>query len=210
MTQGSLPLNIAALLSPRQVRLAETGDLSDNSLIKQALDGKVSSFKILVERYNKKAYLYARGMIGNRDDALDLSQEAFIRVYKNLNKFDQTYPFGVWFFTILANLCKNHLRSRYNKGENINSEDYLEAVPASESLQPDQSLFKTENQRMVWEAISELPAKFREIIMLCHFQDMSYDQIAKALNMPRGSVMSRLYYARKNLREILEKKGVEL
>jgi len=205
------PLRIAEFIIPGQIRMRQTsGDSSDNDLIRLALDGKISAFKSLVERYEKRAYLYARGMIGNGEDAYDLSQEAFIRVYKSLNRFDQSYPFGVWFFTILSNLCKNHLRKKYNRNEDINSEEFLDSLPAAESSKPDQALFQSDIKRLVWEAISELPAKFREIILLSHFEEMSYDQIAKALNMHRGSVMSRLYYARRKLREILEKKGVDL
>ncbi len=185
-------------------------EVSDNALIRQVIGGRIKSFRRLVQRYQKQAYLFARGMVGNADDAYDLSQEAFVRVYKHLNRFDSSYPFKVWFFHILSNLCKNHLRQRKNRQAVTTSTEMTETVAAPITQRPDIVFQKTEIQQKVWEGIAELPEKFREIIILCHFQDMPYEQIAKVLDIPRGSVMSRLYYARQKLREILEKKGVAL
>jgi len=183
---------------------------SDNDLAKDAAGGRVSAFRVLVERYQKRAYLYARSMVHNSDDAYDLSQEAFVRVYRHLKKFDPAYPFRVWLFHILSNLCKNHLRQRKTRDAVVigAGEQEIEAVSPTDN--PDIVFHKSETQAQVWEAIGQLPDKFREIIILSHFQDMPYDQIAKVLDIPRGSVMSRLYYARLKLREILEKKGVSL
>jgi RNA polymerase sigma-70 factor (ECF subfamily) len=163
-----------------------------------------------VERYQRGAYLFACGMIGNQDDAFDLSQEAFIRAYKNLDRFNPVYQFKTWFFQILSNLCKNHLRQRGNRESVVTSTEMTTAAAAPRKSRPDVLFEKNEIQKAVWSGINELPEKFREIIILNHFQDMSYDQIAGALDMPRGSVMSRLYYARLKLREILEKRGIEL
>jgi RNA polymerase sigma-70 factor, ECF subfamily len=183
---------------------------SDNDLIKEASNGRSSAFKELVERYQKQAYLFARGMVHNTDDAYDLSQEAFVRVYKHLKRFDYAYPFRVWLFHILANLCKNHLRQRKTRDNVVT--DTGEEMPegVSETGNPDIIFNQSETQARVWQGIGRLPEKFREIIILSHFQDMSYDQMAQVLEIPRGSVMSRLYYARLKLREILEEMGVEL
>jgi len=197
------------------IRKIVTGDISqsdtnDNALVLQTLQGKVKSFKILVERYQKRAYLFASGMVGNHDDAYDLSQEAFIRAYKNLNRFDPLYQFKTWFFKILSNLCKNYLRQKGNRDIVLTSSEITAAAAAPHKARPDMLFEKSEIQREVWICINELPEKFREIIILNHFQDMSYEQIANVLDIPRGSVMSRLYYARLKLREILEKRGIEL
>lgn len=183
---------------------------SDNDLVKEASKGRTSAFKELVERYQKRAYLFARGMVHNTDDAYDLSQEAFVRVYKHLKRFDYAYPFRVWLFHILANLCKNHLRQRKTRDNVVT--DTGEEMPegVSQTGNPDIVFDRTETQSQVWEGIGKLPEKFREIIILSHFQEMSYDQMAQVLEIPRGSVMSRLYYARLKLREILEEMGVEL
>ncbi len=205
------PLKIAGMSIQEMTGLsAPEMEVSDNALIRQVLGGRIKSFRRLVQRYQKQAYLFARGMVGNADDAYDLSQEAFVRVYKHLNRFDSSYPFKVWFFHILSNLCKNHLRQRKNRQAVTTSTEMTETVAAPITQRPDIVFQKTEIQQKVWEGIAELPEKFREIIILCHFQDMPYEQMAKVLDIPRGSVMSRLYYARQKLREILEKKGVAL
>lgn len=185
----------------------ETGD---DALISQTIKGRIKSFRELVLRYQKRAFLYARAMVGNPEDAYDLSQEAFIRVYKHLGRFDPAYPFKVWFFHILSNLCKNHLRQRENRKTSTMSAEITATIAAPISQRPDIIFEKSELQLQLWEAVAELPEKFREIITLCHFQDMSYEQISKILEIPRGSVMSRLYYARQQLRRILEARGITL
>ncbi|UCE66275.1 MAG: RNA polymerase sigma factor [Candidatus Zixiibacteriota bacterium] len=205
------PIKIPGITVRGKMTAAEIeGDISDNSLVLQILQGKVKSFKILVERYQKGAYLFAVGMIGNHDDAYDLSQEAFIRAYKNLNRFNPVYQFRTWFFRILSNLCKNHLRQQANRGSVLTSSEMIYAAAAPRHQRPDVLFEKSEIQREVWNCVNELPDKFREIIILNHFQDMFYEQVAKVLDIPRGSVMSRLYYARLKLREILEKRGIKL
>lgn len=205
------PLKIAGI-SIRNIMpdtLAEK-DLSDNALVLQTLDGRVKSFKVLVERHQRGAFLFANSMVGNNDDALDLSQEAFIRAFKNLNRFNPIYQFKTWFFQILSNLCKNHLRQRKSRENVVTSSEMTEIAAAPAKARPDVIFEQTETQKAVWDGIYDLPEKFKEIIVLNHFQDMSYDQIAGVLEIPRGSVMSRLYYARLKLREILEKRGIEL
>jgi RNA polymerase sigma-70 factor (ECF subfamily) len=185
-------------------------ELCDNELVAHVLRGDRAFFKELVDRYQKRAYLFARGMVHNSDDAYDLSQEAFVRAYKNLKKFDKAYPFKVWLFHILSNLCKNHLRQKRTRARVMvdSGESAQQAVSATDS--PDAAYQKSQTQAVVREAIARLPEKFREIIILSHFQEMSYEQMAQVLDIPRGSVMSRLYYARLKLREILEEMGVEL
>ncbi len=185
-------------------------EICDNDLVAQAIKGRVSAFKELVERYQRRAYFFALGMVHNPDDAGDLSQEAFVRVHKHLRRFDQNYPFKVWLFHILTNLCKNHLRQRRTQEKVVDCTDNEWTLTIPDHRDPELALSKTELQAQVWGAIRQLPEKFREIIILSHFQEMSYDQMAKVLEIPRGSVMSRLYYARLKLREILEKMGVEL
>lgn len=185
-------------------------ELGDNDLVAQALKGRIASFKELVNRYQKRTYLYARGMVHNTDDASDLSQEAFVRVYRNLRSFDDAYPFKVWLFHILANLCKNHLRQKKSRERVMIDSDEQTYQAVSEIAGPETAVRQSEIQSAIWKAINRLPEKFREIIILSHFQDMSYEQIAQVLDIPRGSVMSRLYYARSKLREIIEEMGVEL
>jgi RNA polymerase sigma-70 factor (ECF subfamily) len=165
----------------------------------------MKAFRKLVEKYKKPAYFIALGLVGNREDAYDLSQEAFIRVYTNLGKLNPKRRFFSWFYTVLANLCKNHLRNREIRGRYIRSvDDETEAdsqvnpVPSPEILAE-----RSERSLRLWQEISRLPYQFREIIVLKHFQGFSYREISEMLNIPLGSVMSRLYHARKKLKDNL-------
>ena len=178
----------------------------DQELILQSKKGKMKAFQKLVEKYKKPAYFIALGLVGNRDDAYDLSQEAFIRVYTNMGKFNPRYKFFSWFYAILSNLCKNHLRSRQvkenylkNRGPETDTDNQKTSPPP-----PDVLLERDEMSKRLWEEIQKLPYEFKEIIVLKHFQGLPYRRISEMLNIPMGSVMSRLYYARKKLKENLK------
>jgi RNA polymerase sigma-70 factor (ECF subfamily) len=142
--------------------------------------------------------------VGDSDEAMDVSQEAFIRVYRARKKYDETKSFFSWFYTILSNLAKNCLKKGRVRAE------YRKTVQNKKmpndngrAFSPDLILEADETKRLVWEAIEKLSFEHREIIVLRHFEDFSYEEIAKAVGVPIGSVMSRLYYARKQLKEIL-------
>lgn len=175
-------------------------------LILQSKRGKMKAFQKLVEKYKKPAFFIALGLVGNREDAYDLSQEAFIRVYTSMRKFNPRYKFFSWFYTILSNLCKNHLRKmevrkNYIKSGMVNAEtNHLK----QKNLSPDVLVEKNEMSLRLWGEISKLPFEFKEIIVLKHFQELSYKKISEMLNIPLGSVMSRLYYARKKLKDNLK------
>ena len=178
----------------------------DGELLLQSKKGKMKAFRKLVEKYKRQAFFIALGLVGNRDDAYDLSQEAFIRVHANLGKFNPKHRFFSWFYTILSNLCKNHLRNVEVRRSYIKSDPgngRLDRLK-QEALSPDVLLEKNEMNRRLWEEITRLPFEFREIIVLKHFQEFSYRQISEMLNIPIGTVMSRLYHARKKLKENLE------
>ena len=178
----------------------------DQELILQSQKGKMKAFQKLVEKYKKPAFFISLGLVGNRDDAYDLSQEAFIRIYTNIKKFNPQLKFFNWFYTILSNLCKNHLRKmevrkNYIKSDMVNAEmNHL----AQRALSPDVLVEKNEINLRLWEEITKLPYEFKEIIVLKHFQGFSYKKISEMLNIPMGSVMSRLYHARKKLKENLK------
>ncbi|MCK4830741.1 RNA polymerase sigma factor [bacterium] len=178
----------------------------DRELILQLKKGKMKAFRKLVEKYKKPAFFIALGLVGNREDAYDLSQEAFIRVYTNLGKLNPEHGFFSWFYTVLANLCKNHLRSREIRERYVKSVDDETEVSSRANPVPGPEVLAERNERSLklWEEISKLPHEFKEIIVLKHFQGYSYKEISRMLNIPMGSVMSRLYYARKKLKDNLK------
>ena len=171
----------------------------DKELIFQCQRGKMKAFKTLVEKYKKPAFFVALGLVGNREDAYDLSQEAFVRVFRSIKRYNPEHKFFTWFYTILSNLCKNHLKKRGVQKSHLENIDVAQDIHS-----PDVMLEKNEINLRLWEAISKLPYEFKEIILLKHFHEFSYRKISETLNIPMGSVMSRLYYARKKLKENLK------
>jgi RNA polymerase sigma-70 factor (ECF subfamily) len=177
---------------------------ADAALVMNIRNGDKKALQELVERHKKTAYRMALGLVGNRDDAYDISQEAFLRVYRSAKTYDDTQPFLPWFYTIIANLCRTWLRRRTRRDYrtvDLDSVDYL--LIAEDN--PEAAVIKKELARQLGKALMELPFDDREIIMMQHFRGMSYEEIAVMLNIPKGTVMSRLYYARKKLAAIMRR-----
>ena len=180
--------------------------LDDTQLMIEVQQGSTLAFKALVDRHKKKAYYTALKLVGDPDDAYDLSQEAFIRVYNARRRYDGTHPFYAWFYTIIRNLARNYLRKR-----NVRYEYAVQTRQSSKgnpetSDSPECIAEADEAKKEIWAAIDKLSYDHREIIILRHFEDMSYEEIAEMLGIAVGSVMSRLYYARKKLRDLLGEK----
>ena len=176
----------------------------DAELVVLIADGDKKAMKALVDRYKKRAYFLALGIVGNKDEAFDISQEAFIRVFKSAPKFERGRDFFPWFYSIVVNLCKDCLARRKNReSREMNLDDAAYLLVADSN--PEDSVIKEEQARDVQQALMELDFEDREIIMLKHFKEYSYDEIAILLKIPKGTVMSRLYYARKKLAKRLAK-----
>jgi RNA polymerase sigma-70 factor (ECF subfamily) len=166
--------------------------------------GSRKAFEVFVNKYMKDAYFIALGLVGNREDALELSQEAFIRAYRNIKQVKPDRKFFPWFYQILKNLCVSHLRKRkYRKVNSLDVEGCPEVEATADCFSPEEVAARNEIKDRVWQAIGQLDEKHREVIILRHFQNMSYDKIAEALFCNKGTVTSRLYYARKKLEELL-------
>ncbi|MBN2182156.1 MAG: sigma-70 family RNA polymerase sigma factor, partial [Sedimentisphaerales bacterium] len=173
--------------------------------------GSRKAFEVFVNKYMKDAYFIALGLVGNREDALELSQEAFVRAYRNIKRVKPDRKFFPWFYQILKNLCVSHLRKRkYRKASSLDVEGAPEVEAAADCFSPEAVARRNEIKDRVWQAIGRLDEKHREVIILRHFQNMSYDKIAEILCCNKGTVTSRLYYARKKLEELLgaEKGGM--
>lgn len=171
----------------------ERGDAEAVSL---TVAGDKDAFAIIVARYTERAYRMALYILGSEQDAMDVSQDAFIRAYRNLSRFDTARPFFPWFATILRNLCYNFIKRRKRK-EAYNIDDF-QIAESSRGLDADTKLALN-------QALSELSLQDREIIGKFYFEELSYQEIADELGIPIGTVMSRLYYARKHLKDRLLK-----
>lgn len=184
-----------------EATIAQAIDAEERALIIRCQRGDRRAFEPIVTRHMRQATAFALTWTGNAEDALDLSQEAFIRAFRAIGRFDPERPFYPWFYTILRNLCLNHLGRAAR----------LMEVPLADNFQraantplPDAALERSETRRQVWDALRRLDAKDREILVLREFQGLTYAEIAEVLGIPRGTVMSRLHYARRHLRDKLE------
>lgn len=181
---------------------------SDVALVMDIRDGNKKALGKLVERHKKSAFRMALGLVGNKDDAFDISQEAFLRVYRSANTYDESQPFAPWFYTIIANLSRTWLRRRSRRDNKMVDVDDVSWLLVDERT-PEQAIIKKEMVAQLRQALKELPFDDREIITLQHFRGMSYDEIAQLLGIPKGTVMSRLYYARKKLATLMRLKNGE-
>jgi RNA polymerase sigma-70 factor (ECF subfamily) len=171
--------------------------------------GPREAFELIVKRHMKDAYLIALGLVGNREDALELSQEAFSRAYQHYGTLQSKGKFFPWFYQILRNLCFSHLRKRrLRRASSLDDTQFGCPEPqGSDSFEPDAIAERNEAKDRIWRAMSRLDDKHREVILLRHFRNMSYDEMAKVLFCNRGTVTSRLFYARQQLKEILDEES---
>lgn len=179
----------------------------DALLVRRAQAGDAEAFGRLVERYMRRAYYAALGLVGTREDALDLSQEAFARAFRARLTIDPDRPFYAWLYQILRRLCFNFLRDRSSRRRKLEAAGWWladEAATRSAAMDPARGLEREEARRRVAEAIDRLPAREREVLVLKEFEGLKYREIAKLAGIPIGTVMSRLYAARQRLADALE------
>ena len=173
---------------------------SDADLIRRCQAGDKDAFGVLVRKYAGTATGSAYLLLKSHEDALDASQEAFVQAWRSIGRFDTAAAFFPWYATILRNLCISRLRRRpkHSTAElgDGHSDDSPEADPVLLAE-------RGERRDRVWQAILALSPQQREIIVMSHFHDLTYRQMADAIGIPIGTVMSRLYNARRALRERL-------
>ncbi len=187
--------------------MSSRGQEPEKSLLRRARDGDRDAFAGLVRMHSSEAMQIALGFLGNVEDARDLTQEAFLRALSHMHRFDVERPFFPWFYRILRNLCFNHLAKRGRHRECplvLESDGGID--PRGRGDDPFQSLAESERAEHLWQALCALSEDHREILLLRHFKDCSYQEIADILEIPRGTVMSRLYYARGALAKELDAK----
>ena len=170
------------------------------------VDSSKEAFEAFVKGHMKKAYFVALGLVGNHEDALELSQEAFSKAYQYRKTLNTQGKFFPWFYQILRNLCISHLRKRkHRQTSSLETKDGATIdLPSSDNFDPEAVAERNEAKDRIWDAISRLDPKHREVIILRHFQNLSYEEIAQMLLCNKGTVTSRLYYARQRLKEILD------
>lgn len=186
--------------------------MTENELIERIKNGNRDAFTELMEKYQTQVFNVAHGMLSDYEDASDATQEVFIKIYKSIASFKGQSAFTTWVYAICRNVCNDILRKRKKQGINMSlyGDDEDEGAPIknikSDAPTPEESVEADERQRLVREAIASLKAEYREVIVYSDMQQLSYEEIAKILKCPVGTVRSRLNRARTALRKILAEK----
>jgi RNA polymerase sigma-70 factor (ECF subfamily) len=184
---------------------------SDEELVRRARSGDREAFRELVERYQRKIASLALGMLRDREDALDVVQDTFTKAYQSLDRFKGDSGFYTWVYRIAMNLCIDHQRrdarapqAFLETRDGDGGEDRLGTLPdAREHGDPYRRARDAEIARGVSRAIGELTPEHRAVIILREVEGLSYEEMSQVLDCPKGTVMSRLHYARRQLQERL-------
>lgn len=186
-------------------------------LLKNTSQGDIEAFEQLVESCAKKVYNIAYRLMGNYDDANDMAQEAFIKMYKNIHKFKGESSFSTWAYRVVTNTCLDELRKRKRHrfvSADVNDENGLARMAHSQIADignsPEDVFEKKQIAQQISSSLDVLKSKQKSIIVLRDIEGLSYKEIANILRIPEGSVKSSLNRARAALRNILKSKGVEL
>ncbi|UCC47328.1 MAG: sigma-70 family RNA polymerase sigma factor [Gemmatimonadota bacterium] len=189
-----------------EIALGEEAEASERALVLRARAGDRGAFGELVTRYMRRAYYVALGLVGSHDDALDLSQEAFVRAFRARASLDPDRPFYAWLYQIVRRLCFNYLRDRKTRSSRLEqAAPWLmdEVGGRMAESDPARSAERSELRERLEVAIEALPEREREVLVLKEFEGLRYREIAELVGIPIGTVMSRLYAARKRLAESL-------
>lgn len=167
--------------------------MEDEAAIRRCAAGEREAFRFLVERYQAEAIGHATGILGRRDDAPDAVQEAFLDAYRALGRFDSTRRFYPWFYAILRNRCYKMMAERARRESGVEAGGLLDRAASG----------NIEETLALEQALLSLEAEDRELVTLRHLDGLSYAELAQRLGIPLGTVMSRLFHARRRLRERL-------
>lgn len=167
--------------------------MTDQEIVERCLAGDSDAYALLVERYGGRVYDLALRITSDPDAAADCAQEAFVRAYRSLHRYDPAYPFGPWILKIAANASLSHAR-RWHAHESPAPELPERAEPAE--LGPEASAVRREEVAEVLAAMAELPSAYRAALTLRHLQQLSYQEVADALGLPLGTVKTHLHRAR--------------
>ena len=183
----------------------------DRRLIDQALMGDEKAYEMLLKKYRNLVYSIMLKMVRNKQEAEDLTQEAFMKAFSSLVTFNDEFAFSTWLMKIASNNCIDFLRKRklrtYSIHEPIQYKDEkIEIEIPDNDPSPERNIIQSERSRMIEDAINELPERYRYVIILRHKEEKSYEEIAELMNLPLGTVKAQIFRAR----EILNKKLKEI
>lgn len=190
-------------------RAAEETGISDLALVEAAQAGDRGAFKELFERYHRRVYAVALGVLKNPQDAHDVVQEAFVKVYRHIEGFQGSSSFYTWLYRITMNLSIDHVRRRKTKRhvdyddavgrDESDLEDPANLAPSYAGSDPSRRKDRSELAGRIQAALETLPPYHRQVILLREVEGLSYEEIAKVMKVPKGTIMSRLFHARRKM-----------
>jgi len=193
------------------VLLAELSSAADRDLVATAAAGLEGSFEELVKRYQRPISAYVYRMVGDYESALDLTQEIFIKVYGSLSRYRPEFKFSTWIYKIAHNSAVDHLRRNGGRERSLvngTEADQYDLPIESDSLSPEQESEREERRVEIELIVKSLPPAYRELIVLRHSQDLTYEEIVEVTGLPLGTVKNRLFRARELMRQILIERGI--
>ncbi|MFH2006888.1 MAG: sigma-70 family RNA polymerase sigma factor [bacterium] len=185
---------------------------ADLELVSRYRKGDQRAFEILVKRYQRKVHALANGILRNPEDALDITQEAFVKVHRYLDKFQGQASFYTWLYRIVVNLCIDHLR-KSGRAHSVEYDDAIDRthgvlaaadiVPSRLKTNPVAALEDKQLLERIQQGLSELSPNHRAVIVMRELEGLSYKEMAKIMRCSKGTIMSRLFHARKRLQDFL-------
>ncbi len=197
-------------MSIQAAALESKPKLTDGELILGAIGGRVDGFEELVRRYQRPITSYVFRMLGNYESSLDVTQEVFIKVYNSLHKYSAEYKFSTWLYRIAHNAAIDHMRRNSVPQQSIeaeNADGSYQLQLESHRPSPEQDHERGEWRTEIDAVVKCLPPTYRDLIVLRHGRDLSYDEIAMVTNLPLGTVKNRLFRAREMMREMFIERG---
>jgi len=188
---------------------------ADLKLIRRCKRGEEAAFQEVLQRYRGPVYNLCWRMARNDEDARDLTQEVFIKVFSLLDRYDEQYAFSSWLFRIATNHCIDHLRRQRLRFLSVERDGGLDEDEAEMQIpdtgpEPDVVLQRREALEKLEEVIAELPPHYRVITLLRHDQQLSYEEIAESLQLPLGTVKARIHRARNMIQQLLAARNYEI
>jgi len=176
---------------------------SDRQIVEKVRSGNSRTYALLVDRHKERAMTLALRLLGSKEEAEELVQDAFLRAYKNLDTFRGDAKFSTWLYRILYNLCMTKVTRRKGKMEHLEEEDRMTKTMLvdDEEISIQERIEHEEITKLVATEIESLPEKLKTVILLFYVQDMSYDEMSAVMNIPVGSVKTYLHRGRNMLRQ---------
>lgn len=198
---------------PESVDRSPAGEPDDIELVEQARAGNHDAFRVLYQRYHRRVYALAFGVVQNADDALDVVQDGFIKAHRHLDKFEGNSSFYTWLYRIIMNLSIDHIR-KHKRGRHVDFDDAInhgqdedalgdELLPRMLGQNPGKSLVRKEIREQISKALAELSDNHRTVLVMRELEGLSYEEMAQAMKCSKGTIMSRLFHARRNMQKRL-------